>query len=259
MNKNKSFNAYNDIEEEMIERAFDADEDLPMPEDYIMDDINDRSIDYLKSVQKQRSSIESKFYNKNTNIEYEFSLNVDNNYQFDEQYEKLNLSKSFVKSVNDEFLELQIYIQDNFDSSANLGIKFSFEEILNKYHLNKDSINQAEIPNDSVLLSLSPVLTNKLCIKLIAHFDKLMFTIKAVNQNKANIILLWIYFILIKLKTPLIDEDNSVLYNLNKHILGSLQHEGVICTQESDSSTYSKIIFSIISEIFGQKIMRKTL
>ena len=60
------------------------------------------------------------------------------------------------------------------------------------------------------------------------------------------IVTLWIYYLLIMLQTPLIDEDNSVLFSLNKNIVKHPNFE---------ESIHMKIIHVILSEIFSQKLI----
>ena len=66
-----------------MERAFDVDEELPLPEDYILDEINDQSVEYLKKVDQQRQALEHKHSHKKNSIEIEYNLNVNNYNQFD--------------------------------------------------------------------------------------------------------------------------------------------------------------------------------
>ena len=55
------------------------------------------------------------------------------------------------------------------------------------------------------------------------------------------------YTFLLLLDTPLIDRDNSILYDLNKKIY--LQEKNT-----NNNNIYLKIIFIIISKKFNQKI-----
>ena len=99
MLNNKSHTKYNELEEEIMERAFDVDEEVPLPEDYILDEINDQSVDYLKKVFKQREALDNKFFEKNSHIEFEFNTNVNNSNEFENLYAKLQITKNIISKV----------------------------------------------------------------------------------------------------------------------------------------------------------------
>lgn len=259
--RKSSINSYNEIEDELIQRAFDVDEDMPLPEDYILDEINDQSVEFLKRVEQERRNLELN-YAKNNNKDIEYSLNVDNNSKFTENYKFLKISEGWIKNIKNEFEYLQETIrsvqENNKDSKQNLNL----QEILNKYKLN--SFKDLHLPSDIVLEDLTPSLTNKICIKLITHLKKLLFTnadkqVFTDNTDNSNNSIyhcnLWIYYILASLKTPLVDDDNSVLYSLNKEISKILH-----CHQNfnENENISLKVNHVIISEIFYQKVVYRS-
>jgi hypothetical protein len=172
--RKSSINSYNEIEDELIQRAFDADEDMPLPEDYILDEINDQSVEFLKRVDQERRSLEINSTKKENNKEIEYSLNVDNNLKFTENYRVLNITESWMKNVKEEFEYLQETIQSYQENNKNSKQNLNLQEILNKYKLN--NVKDLHLPSDIILQELTPSLTNKLCIKLISHFKKLLLT-----------------------------------------------------------------------------------
>jgi hypothetical protein len=256
---NKTFNNYNELEEEVMERAFDADEETPLPEDYILDEINDQSIDYLKKVSKQREILDNKF-EKNTQIEFEFNTNVNNLSDFENLYTQLHINNSFILKVKEEFNFTCWSLQDLLNQSMqnkHTKLILNYDQILNKYKLHKDQL-PFSIPYDYLVIDLVGCLTNKISIKLISHFNKLFLEFHKSHTDYVKNILVWVYFILTMLKTPLVDDDNSVLYEFNKNILYKyLTHGDVICLQENEDISSCKIIFVILSEIFGQKVLYK--
>ncbi len=251
--RKKSYNSYNEIEEDILERAFDVDEEMPLPEDYILDEINDKAVEYLRRVGKERDTIEQKHSVSKTLIDFEYSLNVNNTNQFESLYEKLGIKKEWIQQVKDEFETLQLQIKES--NSHQKNDIMNFDQVLNKYKLHRDQLPFA-IPNDFVVSELAPIITNRLCIKIISHFNRMFLEFHTSGKEKIKSIFLWIYLTLAMLKTPLVDDDSSLLYELNKNILNKgLKHDGVICTQESEENISFKIVFIIISEIFGQKVI----
>jgi hypothetical protein len=256
----KSHNKYNELEEEIMERAFDVDEEVPLPEDYILDEINDQSVDYLKKVSKQREALDNKFFEKNSQIEYEFNTNVNNSNEFENLYAKLQITKNIISKVKEEFNSTSWSLFDMANQSNENNhrtLTLNYDQILNKYKLHRDQL-PFTFPYDYLLIDLVVCLTNKLCMKLISHFNKLFLEFYKSHKEYIKNILLWVYFILMMLKTPLVDDDNSVLYELNKNILyNDLMHGDVICLQETEDLSSCKIIYIVLSEVFGQKVIYK--
>lgn len=246
-------------EEELLQKAFDVDEKISIPDDYQIDiTLDQQSTLFIKNVQKERNKIENKNKKMNKEIQYEFNINVNNQNSFIEIYEKLNIKQEFITEVKNEFYFFKNYFETNEKYSKNNKSKelnLNVNEIVNKYRLQKENIKTIPFPNDSILFFLSCNLTNRICIKLINLFEKLYF----LNENKYNV-LLWIYYMLLFIDTPLIDEDNSTLYSLNKNILKNLTDSQKTVNSNIDNSNENiiiseKIIYIIISEIFGQKII----
>lgn len=275
----------NELEDELLQRAFDADEDTPIPEDYVLDEIHERSIDFLKAVDKERKLMEmksGKAFVKNENvkgIDIVYSLNVDNNSKFAENYERLGINRNWINEIIREF-KIQLRNSSKDSQNTNNGVKkMNFDEIINKYKLHKENLMQCggtfsssrmSFPNDQINSELSAIITNKICIRLLLHFEKL-FNSVVVNgsssdedktekdSNYSYIIMLWIYSLLLMLKTPLVDDDNSALYSLNKNIYKYLNKYRNTGNSSSVSYTPLKIIHVIISEVFSQKILLRSI
>ena len=107
-------NFNNDLEDELLQRAFDVDEELPLPEDYVLDEINSKSVEFLKNVDKERKLLSSN--NQNSIIvdymDIEFSLNVDNTSNFKENYKRLKIPQRWIDGIKIEFSKIKNY----FDS-----------------------------------------------------------------------------------------------------------------------------------------------
>ena len=89
---NRKKNDSRDSDEEMLQVAFDINEGLNLPDDYQIDDINKKSVEFLKFVKTQRKSLEIKNDNFKQ-IELEFSLNVNNHLLYQDIYNKLKNSR----------------------------------------------------------------------------------------------------------------------------------------------------------------------
>lgn len=233
MKKNK------EIEDDLLQRAFDPDEELPLPEDYMLDEINYKSVQFLKKVEKEREKIERK-----KEIDIEYSLNVDNQSKFTENYLKLNISMMWINAIKKEFNQLKSLLKKKAES-LNSHKSMNAGDIINSYKLQKENVKYIEIPNDSIINTLLPQMTNKICFKLISHFEKLFLLHETSNFYAIS---MWIYFLLVLIKTPIVDEDNSVLYSLNKNIVRYLK-------DSNEELVHLKIIHVLISEIFYQKIV----
>lgn len=240
-------------DEEMLQVAFDVEEDLNLPENYQLDEINQQSVEFLKFVKNQRKNIEMKNENFKS-IDLEFNINVNNNNIFKETYDKFAIDNFWIMAIKREFSNLQKRMailkkekERNTTHYKNVG------DLIKEYNLYYENIKYFSIPNDTMIKELCPILSNKLCIKLINHFNKILFK-STTDEEK---ILTWIYFLLSFLEMPLVDEDNSVLYSLNKAILKHLiensndENLSTLCKE----SIGKKIIFVVISEIYGQKVM----
>jgi hypothetical protein len=247
MKRKCSFNTYNDIEDELVQRAFDIDEDLPLPQDYILDEINDSSVEFLKKVEKERNLLDNKHSYVNKRIELEFSLNVNNNINFQKNYEIFNISNNWIKTIKEEFRFLAELISTDYPKREK---KYNTKEIISKYKLN--SLHEIPIPSDIIKSDLSEYLNNKVCIGLISHFEKLL---RNCNVEFYYILMLWVYYLTTCLQTPLVDDDNSTLYNLNKNILKKLKLETNANPDFANGIISLKIIHVIISEEFGQKVV----
>jgi len=245
--KNKS-KKNTESDDELLPVAFDENEVINLPDEYEIDEINEKSLEFLKKVKVERKNLESKNSNFKA-IEMEISLNVNNDIIFQDVYEKLSIDKDWIIEIKKEFFNLQTdlsrYKMKNHKGSdmfKNVG------EIIQTHNLYYENIKKFCIPDENILQELCPKLTNKLCIKLISHFNKVL---SQVSENEEKIFY-WLYYILAMLQLPLVDEDNSILYSLNKKLIKILTDS----KEETISNKYigMRIIFVIISENFGQKV-----
>ena len=241
-----------DSDEEMLQVAFDIEEGLNLPDDYKIDDINQKSVEFLKFVKTQRKNLEIK-NEKFKAIDIEYNLNVNNHLIFKDVYDKLNIDNIWVNLVKDEFHNLQNEIK-KYKKEKNTCYYKNVGDLIKEYNLYFENLKYFSVPNENILKNLCPKLSNKLCIKLINHFNKILM----LNSQSTEIILVWIYYLLAMLEMPLVDEDNSILYSVNKNLVKSLSKakEEPASNLNSKESIGKRMIFIIISEIFGQKIIK---
>jgi hypothetical protein len=247
---NRKKNDSKDSDEEMLQVAFDINEGLNLPDDYQIDDINKKSVEFLKFVKTQRKNLEIK--NENfKQIELEFSLNVNNHLLYQDIYDKLKIDKIWVDIIKDEFNKLRNQLV-KYKKDKNTSYFKNVGEIVKEHKLYLENLKYFSIPNEAILQDLCPKLSNKLCIKLINHFHKIL---SQTSQN-TEVILVWIFYLLGTLEMPLVDEDNSILYSVNKNLVKSLSENKEEIPNIMTESIGKKMIFVIISEIFGQKIIK---
>jgi hypothetical protein len=235
-------------DEEMLQIAFDINEELNLPENYTIDEINQESLNFLRQVRNERKKLEIP-HEKFNSIDFEFSLNVNNHLIFEDVYDKLQIDNIWIEIIKQEFNKLREQMA-SFGKEKNSFFYKNVGELIKEYNLYAEKLNYAQIPNDEILKTLCPKLSNKLCIKLINHFDKI-FSQTSPYLDK---ILIWVYYLMANLEFPLIDEDNSVLYLLNKKLLKFLKDKNEDTKITSNASIAERIIFIIISEVFGQKV-----
>lgn len=242
--RNKNPESY----DEMLPVAFDENEEINLPEEYEIDEINEKSLEFLKKVKVESKNLELK-NSKFKSIEWEFSLNVNNNIIFQDINEKLSIDKEWIIEIKKEFFHIQTdLLKYKKQNQKNAAMFKNVGDLIQSYNLYYENIKNFCIPDENILQELGPKLTNKICIRLISHFNKVLSQVSE-NEDK---IFYWLYYILAMLQLPLVDDDNSILYSLNKKLIKML-------TESREATITSKyigmrIIFVIISEIFGQKV-----
>jgi hypothetical protein len=219
------------MDDELLNIVFDPDEVIELPDEYVLDEVNTESVRFLKAVQKERKEIELK-NGKIKEINIEISLNVNNDLKYRDLYEKLDIARDWIELIIEEFSGLKNKLYDCKKSSTEKKFQHA-GDVIAHYKLYPENIKYITIP-DPYFLSTS--MTNKICLKLLSFFSK--------NYSEDNTILIWVYYLLAMIETPLLDEDNSILYNLNKNVFKSI------------NKIEEKLLFVIISEIYGQKIIR---
>ena len=127
-------------------------------------------------------------------------------------------------------------------------------------------------PSDNMTTFLAVKLNNKNVIKLIKHFTRILLE----KKNLYNLFM-WVYTLLSFLQKPLVDDDNCILYSLNK-LIKNLIEVGIenymkyleIRKNRDNYKDFmvkedqyfpkcdliaAKIIYIIISEFFHQRII----
>lgn len=181
--------------------------------------------------------------NTNENIldsESESEIFINNNYlKFENEnniYEELKINNDFINEVLSEYEIVK-------DKILKLNI-----EKKNELIISKKNYNISPFPNDYILKTrILGFKSNKKCMKQILTIKNIIFSNNNINNINLTKLYQWIYTFLLLLDTPLIDSDNSILYDLNKKIY--LQEKNT-----NNNNIYLKIIFIIISKIFNQKI-----
>jgi hypothetical protein len=222
--------------DELLQVAFDIDEKVDIPDDYVLDDLHDESIQFLKNTKSQGIACLSRVRNTK---EVEYSLNVNNNKSYIDIYDRLGITEQWKILIKNEFESLGSYIQG---IKVQNKVKLSVDEITSKYRLHRENIKAIQIPSQEDIEKLSMNMSNRLCITLIKI---LMGIYQAISASEDDYKLcMWIYYVLLMIQLPLVDEDNSIIYKLNKLIYS-----------KGMGSINSKLLFVIISEIFRQKIV----
>ena len=181
--------------------------------------------------------------NTNENIldsESESEIFINNNYlKFENEnniYEELKINNDFINEVLSEYEIVK-------DKILKLNI-----EKKNELIISKKNYNISPFPNDYILKTrILGFNSNKKCMKQILTIKNIIFSNNNINNINLTKLYQWIYTFLLLLDTPLIDSDNSILYDLNKKIY--LQEKNT-----NNNNIYLKIIFIIISKKFNQKI-----
>jgi len=181
--------------------------------------------------------------NTNENIldsESESEIFINNNYlKFENEnniYEELKINNDFINEVLSEYEIVK-------DKILKLNI-----EKKNELIISKKNYNISPFPNDYILKTrILGFKSNKKCMKQILTIKNIIFSNNNINNINLTKLYQWIYTFLLLLDTPLIDSDNSILYDLNKKIY--LQEKNT-----NNNNIYLKIIFIIISKKFNQKI-----
>jgi hypothetical protein len=236
MSSNKSKKSKQQQSEDLLPVAFDIEEKIDLPEGYILDQEYIESINFLKSTKIE----EKKFISRVRNTrEVEYNLNVNNNQSYLDIYKNLGINNGWVNQIKQEYNSLTNYINSH---RAELKVKMSVDQITSKFKIFKENPGIMLIPSEEDVVELSKNINNKLCISLIKVLTNIYPAVK--NSDQEYRICLWIYYVLHMILLPLIDEDNSVLYKLVKVIYS-----------KPIETTFAKIIFVLLSEIFSQKIV----
>jgi hypothetical protein len=229
-------------DEDLLPIAFAVNDNMPLPESYTNDPINEESMLFLKSVIKEGKQYERQDINSIFSVQGK----VNNNQIFEDRYISLGISPQWRRMIVKEFESIRNRIHKEYLTNKKEFIDLN--KIISDYKLQIENIKHIQEPSITTIEFCSKNMNNKICIKLIKHFNKLYM-----KKENIYVILQWVYFFLFLLKLPLIDEDNAELYHLNKNILNCLlQKSEKISNQEEISQ---KIIYILISEIFGQKII----
>lgn len=347
--KLKSIN--NKQEDELLVKAFDPDDNIPIPDNYMLDELNDDSINFLRKSKAEeiiitasklsksvieKQNITNYDYNSNSNgnifsnisvinkidtkyvdntqegvpqasitkiidkQEFMFSINVNNEKLIEQSYRDFNIQQDWKNIILYEFKYLSGYYaelkatykncafdnileqeqQININNYShilnlnNLGKDFLIhEDVIKEFKLYREHIKSILYPSsDNLSTFLALKLNNKNLIKLIKHFEKNLILINNENVNMYNA-LIWVYMLLSFLQLPLVDDDNSVLYLLNKNIKNFISKkfeeektfESNVNSSIDNASIYpdylkndlisAKIIYVILSEFFNQKVL----
>ena len=155
-----------------------------------------------------------------------------------ENNSSLGITEQMVEKIREEFSSFQ---EEIIELAKNLPEKKG-----NSFVIPKKEFNSIPSPTNEILVSeVLPYRTNRYCMKQIKSINKILQSGNKIEN--IEVIYLWLYTYLSLLKTPLVDDDNSILYSINKYLFKSLK--------ENKSDSYKKVIYIIISEIFKQKVM----
>lgn len=238
--------------------AFDINDNTPMPLGYVVDElISNQAKAYIRNVKEERKRIKAKKKEKIKDIEY--NIFPDNNKQIDDIYSNINISLQYIEVVKNEYYSFKQKIKVYCKGSEE---KLNHEMIVKRFKLTIEKYNFLLIPSDSVLEIIGSSITNTNCMKLIKKIHSLLICDSEKNSfNKHYELVMWVYMILGYIEMPLVDDDNSTLYSLNKYLYQSIiskKHNDINTSNTNSESIIivsMKIVYIIISEIFKQKIM----
>jgi hypothetical protein len=222
--------------DELLQVAFDVDDKIDIPKDYVLDELHEESMLFLKNSKTQSITCLSKIRDTR---EVEYSLNVNNNQSYIDIYTGLGISDNWIKQIKTEFNSLNTYLNNRKSGNK---IKLNIDDITARFRLYKENIKAIQIPIQEDIEQFSKNITNRLCITLLKILIGIYQTIQG-SIDDYNICL-WIYYVLVMLQLPLIDDDNSILFKLNKLIY-----------TKGPETINAKLLFVILSEIFNQKIL----
>ena len=194
--------------------------------------------------------IKNFFKNNNMNI-----VNTNENILDSESESEIFINNNYLKFENDNNIYEELKINNDFINEVLSEYEIVKDKILklniekkNELIISKKNYNISPFPNDYILKTrILGFKSNKKCMKQILTIKNIIFSNNNINNINLTKLYQWIYTFLLLLDTPLIDRDNSILYDLNKKIY--LQEKNT-----NNNNIYLKIIFIIISKIFNQKI-----
>ena len=194
--------------------------------------------------------IKNFFKNNNMNI-----VNTNENILDSESESEIFINNNYLKFENDNNIYEELKINNDFINEVLSEYEIVKDKILklniekkNELIISKKNYNISPFPNDYILKTrILGFKSNKKCMKQILTIKNIIFSNNEINNINLTKLYQWIYTFLLLLDTPLIDSDNSILYDLNKKIY--LQEKNT-----NNNNIYLKIIFIIISKIFNQKI-----
>lgn len=244
--------------------AFEIDDNTPLPLGYAIDElVTKQAKAYIQSVKEERKRIKLKKKSKVKDIEY--NIFPDNNKQIYTIYSNMNLSLQYIDLVKTEYNRIKQKITSDFKFSEG---KLSVEALINQYKLTIEKYNLLIIPDDAVLKAIGSSINNKIGMKLLKTIHSLLiYDSKKNESNKHYELLMWLYMLLCFIEMPLVDDDNSTLYSVNKYLFQSIMAKikDGSNNEENNSNANNnnepveiismKIVYIIISEIFKQKII----
>jgi hypothetical protein len=166
----------------------------------------------------------------------------------------INENLTFFEEDNKIYKELEIcnrFVKEVLTEYQNMKNNLSKIEIDKKSELmiTKKNYNIIPFPSDNILKTqILPYKSNKKLMKQILTIKNILFqnNKESINLNFTKLSE-YLYLFLILLNKPLVDTDNSILYDLNKKIYFHIK-------KTKNQNITLKIIFIIIMEIFNQKI-----
>jgi len=237
-------------DEELMAKAFDINDKIKPPQNYVLDSMNDDSIKFLKKVQEQYKDLEK---NNKMNVKKLNNNNLVNTKESNEpSYKKvqlvdLNFKKEYIENILTEFQNLRNCIEDykkNFQGSYK-----SYDDFLKSNYLDIENIEYFGEPS----VESSTLLNNMISIRILKYFKKLLTL-----EKNTYTILLWVYYILSNLQCPLTDDQSSVLHDINKIIYRQLNKLEAV-TNYDETAEYTKIslkiVFTILSKYFEQNLI----
>jgi len=224
------YDSSSDLDDNLMQKAFNIDEQLQIPEGYQLDPIDQQCMQFLRSKRtEENKTSKSKIKHKKEKV-----IPLKN--CMDNEFYRIEIEENWRKEVLNEFCFVRSQVEELKNKSKDIK-KLSFEQLVEKFNL--DNIMTAPDIRDLAFIN------NNSAISLIEYLHE------KINELSLYSSSLYIYYFLSFLDVPLVDDSCSILYMLNKQLVELLRNKTI---SETDQIS-CKILYVIITDFFNQRII----